>query len=120
LSDPASSQTDRSQPGIAGEDSILKEAIAQLQADNRAEVVQIELAGDTGAPKSQHMWIEVGRSSPRRMSRITVARQVRSSPHDRIAASSTTSSSPAKSSHSPRQACSTSDCSTGVNPPEGT
>ena len=46
------------------------------------------------------------------MSRITAAWQVRDSPHDRIAASSTASSPAARSSHSPRPTCSTSDCST--------
>jgi hypothetical protein len=60
LFDPASNQTDRSQPGIAGEDSILKEAIGQLQVDICGEVFQIELAGDPRAPKSQPMWIGVG------------------------------------------------------------
>ena len=61
LSDPASSQSDRSQSGIAGEDSLLEEAIVQLQVDICAEVFQIELAGDPGAPKSQPMWVGVGR-----------------------------------------------------------
>ena len=59
-------------------------------------------------------------SFPRRMSRITVARQVRSSPHDRIAASSISSPLAVRSSHSPRPTCWTSDCSTEVNPPSAT
>ena len=61
LSDAATSQTDPSQPGIAGEEAILKKAIVQLQVDIRAEAFQVELAGDPGAPKSQPMWIGVGR-----------------------------------------------------------
>ena len=54
------------------------------------------------------------------MSRITVARQVRSSPHDCITDSLITCSlgiSGIRSSHSPRQTRSTSNCSTEVNPP---
>ena len=113
----ASGQVEVRQAGIPGEEAFLQITISQLKVDIRGEVCQVKPADDPGRPKLQPMRIGVGASRPRKMSRITHARQVRESPHDRIAASSITSSSAARSSHSPWPTCSTSDCSTEVNAP---
>jgi hypothetical protein len=118
--DQASDQEQAGQPGIPGDDALLQQAILQLKPDICGEVFQVKLAGDR-APRSRTPCGSMSAVSRlRKMSRITLARQVRDSPQDRIAASSMASSSTARSSHSPRTTCSTSDCSTEVNPSPGT
>ena len=116
----ASVQGDGSQAGIPGEDAFLQEAICQLKVDIRGEVFQVKPTGDPGPPKPQPMRIRVGREPPAQDVTDHARPAGPGLPHDRIAASSTASSSAARSSHSPQPTCSTSDCSTEVKPPVGT
>jgi hypothetical protein len=116
----ASGQGHGSQVGMLREDAFLQEAIFQLKLDIRGEVFQVKPAGDPGPRIRSPCGSGSAASRPRKMSRITAARHVRDSPHDRIAASSTASPLAARSSHSPQPTCATSDCSTEVNSSLGT
>jgi hypothetical protein len=60
----AADQDEAGQAGILGGDTLLEEAIRQLEADTRGEVFQIEPAGDLGSPKPQPMRIRVGHEPP--------------------------------------------------------
>ena len=115
----ASGQADESQPGTPGEDALLQQAISQLKVDICREVLQIKPAGDPCPAKPQPARVRVGRQPPPQNVADHRRRARPGLPQDRIAAPSTASPSAARSSHSPRPTCSTSDCSTEVNPPRG-
>lgn len=60
----ASAQGDEGQLSTPGNDAFLQEAIPQLKADIRDEVVQVKPAGDPCPPKPQPMWIGIRREPP--------------------------------------------------------
>jgi hypothetical protein len=112
--DSAPGQDERRQRRVAGDQALAEQAVVELHGDAGGQVLQVELAGDAGAPQPQPVGVRIWGQPAAQDSRSTAARTVRELPQERMAASSTGSAA-ARSSSSPRLTWSTSACSTSVN-----